>query len=60
MSWIVPKNRYYSRSPSINKATVYDALTDHDNLLVFFTSNKLDELKVRKLCKDILINSHDR
>ncbi|CAF1632943.1 unnamed protein product [Rotaria magnacalcarata] len=49
VSWIVPKNRYYSRSPSIDKATVFDALTDHDNLLIFFTSNKLDELKLRQI-----------
>ncbi|CAF4542818.1 unnamed protein product, partial [Rotaria sp. Silwood2] len=47
VGWIVPKNRYYSRSPSIDKATVFDALTNHDNLLIFLTSNKLDELKLR-------------
>ncbi|CAF3403899.1 unnamed protein product [Rotaria sp. Silwood1] len=47
VGWIVPKNRYYSRSPSIDKATVFDALTNHDNLLIFHTSSKLDELKLR-------------
>jgi hypothetical protein len=47
VGWIVPKNHYYSRSPSIDKATLYDSLADYDNLLVFLTSNKLDELKVR-------------
>ncbi|CAF0944524.1 unnamed protein product [Rotaria sordida] len=47
VDWIVPKDRYYSRSPSIDKATIFDALTNHDNLLIFLTSNKLDELKLR-------------
>lgn len=47
VGWIVPKNRYYSRSPSADKATIVEALTDHDNLLVFLTSNNLDELRVR-------------
>ena len=47
VGWIVPKNRYYSRSPSADKATIVEALTDHDNLLVFLTSNNLDELRVK-------------
>ncbi|UJR15737.1 hypothetical protein I4U23_002672 [Adineta vaga] len=49
VGWLVPKNRYYSRSPSIDKATVYDALTGYENLLLFFTSNKFDELKLRQI-----------
>jgi hypothetical protein len=49
IGWIVPKNRYYSHSPSIDKATIVDALTGHDNLLIFLTSNKFDELKLRQM-----------
>ncbi|CAF1225953.1 unnamed protein product [Adineta steineri] len=49
VSWIVPKNSYYSHSPSIDKEIILDALTDHHNLLLFFTSNKLDELKLRQI-----------
>jgi len=49
VSWLVPKNRYYSRSPSIDKSTIQDALATHDNLLIFLTANKHDELKLREM-----------
>ncbi|CAF0906231.1 unnamed protein product [Adineta ricciae] len=49
VGWLIPRNRYYSHSPSIDKATVTDALTDYDNLLLFFTSNRLDEIKLRQI-----------
>ena len=43
----------------MDKATIYDALIDHDNLLVFFTSNKLDELKVRILLRYVAIHNKE-
>jgi len=49
ISWIVPKNRYFSRSPSIDKSTMFNALENNENLLIFFTPNRFDEIRLRHL-----------